>query len=79
MDLRLKCKNKKYATLVISVAKSNNACKFCVKSQQTCKYNGDHKNTWRKDPEYCFDNVRIWVSDKGFNDYYEVELSEEAV
>ena len=74
MDLRHKCKNKQYANCIISIAKSNSACKYCSLTQQTCKYNGDHKNTWKIDKEYCFDNVRKWVSEKGFNDYYEVEL-----
>lgn len=69
MDLRLKCKNKQYALCVIKVAKMKDACKFCELTQSGCKYNGDHRNTWRKDSEYCFDHVREWMSSKGFNDY----------
>lgn len=71
MDLRNKCKNKQYAKCVIQVAKMHDACKFCVKNSNTCRYNCDHKNTWKNNSEYCFDNVRKWMSDKGFNDYYD--------
>lgn len=71
MDLRKKCKNKQYANLVIQVCKMNNACKFCVRNQNTCKYHQDHKNCWKSDGEYCFNGVRKWISDRGFNDYYD--------
>ena len=70
MDLRFKCKNKQYANCVIQVAKLSNACKFCARTPQRCKYSGDHKNCWKVDSEYCFDGVRSWLTWKGNEDFY---------
>lgn len=72
MNLKKKCKKSDYASLIIHVCKMKNPCKYCVLNERRCKYHCDSKNTTRTEEgfEYCFDHVRAWVSDNGFNDYY---------
>lgn len=73
MNLKRKCKKSQYASLIIQICRLKNSCKFCDLDEQKCKYHCDNKNATKNEDgfEYCFDHIRSWVSDNGFNDYYQ--------
>lgn len=74
MNLKKKCKNSQYASLIIRICQMKYSCKYCVLNEQKCRYHCDNRNAIKNEQgfEYCFDHVRAWVSDNGFNDYYTV-------